>query len=137
MASREDGGGSEYEAKPEIAASLTAESAAARAILDQVCILLLEPTPAHLDRSAELLAEAVKRVTACREEPPATISDRRQQTDDVRKLRTGLASARRLLEAAARFHAGWVGCAGALCAGYTRCGQPGVVAPHSRLWAQG
>ena len=122
---------------PEIGATPETETAAARTILEQVCLLLVEPAPENLDRSAELLADAVTRLTRWRASLPANPAHRSSRQAEIRQLRTSLARARRLLEAAALFHAEWVRCAGALCAGYTRCGEPGMVAHHSRVWAQG
>lgn len=134
----EDGAGPLHGVTPGTGARPEAESAAARVKLEQVCTLLLDPIPEHLDRSAELLAEAVNHLSAWSEASASAAASRSgRQAVEVRQLRSGLARARRLLEAAAEFHAGWVSCAGALCAGYTRCGQPGLVAHNSRLWAQG
>ena len=132
----EDGAGPR--AGPEIGATPESAAAAVGATLEQVCVLLVEPAPDHLDRSAELLAGAVKRFSGWRESLSITGARRSgREAVEMRQLRAGLAHARRLLEAAASFHAGWARCAATLCAGYTRCGQPGVVAPQSRVWAQG
>ena len=112
---------------------------AARATLEQVCVLLIDPTPEHLDQAAELLAQAMERLAIGRATAtgPAPYARPARRREDLRQLRAVVIRARRLLEAAARFHAGWVRCAGAMCAGYTRSGQPGAVEHASRLWAQG
>ena len=125
--------------RPEDGGTPQAACAAARASLERVCALLIEPTPKHLDQSAELLAQAVERLAICRVPAPGPVpaAGPARHTQDLRQLRAVVIRARRLLEAAAHFHAGWVRCAGALCAGYTRSGQPGALEHASRVWAQG
>jgi hypothetical protein len=136
MGGPEAGAGPANGANPDPVALFRAHTAAIHETIDQVCTLLVEPTPEHLDRSADLLAQAMTRLAACRE-MPAGSGRSSPAVVQIRQLQTGLARARRLLEASAAFYAGWVSCAGALCAGYTRGGQPGALAGHSRLWAEG
>ena len=119
-------------------APLSEPLAAARTEVERACHLLLSPTPEQLDQSARRLSDAVAAVTACREaargssQPPGP-----SVAAEARSLQQSIGRARRLLEAAAAFHANWVQYLGALCAGYTDRGEAAAVERASRLCARG
>ena len=107
--------------------------AAARAQVDRACHLLLSPTPQALDRCAQLLASALSELTACQgDSAPAS----RARTE-AQRLHRSIGHTRRLLEGAAAFHQNWIRWLGALCAGYTRHGEPASLERVSRLVTEG
>jgi hypothetical protein len=107
--------------------------AAARNAVDDACQLLLSPTPQQLDDCSRLLQSAISEVCGVREGVRTPTDALRQ----VRLLRASIGRAARLLESAASFHAHWIRCLGALCAGYTGQGQPAALDRGARLLAQG
>lgn len=119
-----------------MAPALAERLAAARVEIDRVCQMLLDPTPQQLDESSAVLQAVVAEMGACREASRAArpASDARGQ---AHRLAASLRRARLLLEGAARFHADWIRCLGALCAGYTDRGEPSAIARRSRICAQG
>lgn len=119
-----------------MAPALPQRLALAGAEIDRVCQMLLDPTAERLDKSGALLETIVGELTACRDAIRAAgpLPGAREQ---VRLLARSVRRVRVLLESAACFHAGWIGCLGALCAGYTERGEPGAVARPSHLWTEG
>ena len=110
--------------------------AAASAEIDRACQILLDPTSRHLDQSSAVLGAVVAEVTACRDAIRAA-RPRPAGRDQALRLAQSVRRARVLLEGAARFHADWIRCLGALCAGYTDRGEPSVVSHPPRVWARG
>lgn len=123
---------------------VTERLGAVRAEVDQVCQLLLSPTPESMDRCSERLAAAVAEMTACQasgenlhpDKGPANVGP-----DDAlleaRRLEQSLSRAHRLLEGAAAFHRNWLRWLGAMCAGYTVHGEPAAVERGSRVVVRG
>lgn len=107
--------------------------AAARAQVDSVCQLLLLPTPATLDRCAQLLADAISELTAGGGSGDSSEACRAE----AQRLRRSIGLTRRLLEGAAAFHHNWIRWLGILCSGYTNHGEPARVEHGSRLVTQG
>lgn len=119
--------------------------AAARTAVDRAGQLLLSPTPQRIDACSQLMQAAISEVSELRnlEVPclpsgsqirPATQPDELHQ---ARLLKASIGRAARLLESAAAFHAGWIRCLGALCAGYTGQGRPAALDRGAHLLARG
>lgn len=115
--------------------------AAARAAVDNACQLLLCPTPEQMDRSAGLLESAIGELRKLRAPNHQLISvspdEGSAALDQARLLSVSIRRTARLLERAAAFHANWIGCLSALCAGYTGRGQPAALERGVRMLAQG
>ena len=110
---------------------------AARAEVDRAGHLLLAPTPEQLDQSTRVLAAAVAAITACRDAARRSPTSIPSVAEEARRLQRSILHARRLLDAAAAFHADWVQFLGALCAGYTDRGEAAAIERGSRLCARG
>jgi len=119
--------------------------ATARTAVDRAGQLLLSPTPQQIDACSQLIQAAISEVSELRnlEVPslpsgsqirPASHPDELHQ---ARLLKASIGRAARLLESAAAFHAGWIRCLGALCAGYTGQGQPAALDRGAHLLARG
>ena len=115
--------------------------AAARTAVDQACQLLLDPTPRQMDVCACLLKTAIAEIRNVRSpDPPAlpvSPGEGSAAFDQARLLKISIGRAARLLQSAAAFHANWLRCLSALCAGYTGQGQPAPLERGVRLLAQG
>ena len=110
--------------------------AAARAAVDQACQLLLSPTSEQMDHCTGLLETAVAELTAFR----STSAQRQFPAENIslaRSLIDSLARLKRLLESAGAFHANWIRCVSAMCAGYTGKGQPATLERGGHLLARG
>ena len=113
--------------------------AAARAAVDQACQLLLAPTPEQMDRCTGLLETAVAELTAFRQVCPVS-AQRPLPAENLslaRSLAASVARLKRLLESAGAFHANWIRCLAAICAGYTEQGQPATLERGGHLLARG
>ena len=114
--------------------------AAARAAVDQVCQLLLAPTPERMDRCIHLLEAAVGEITACSQpqDPAGGMADLPNEIGEHgRRLMTSIGRARGLLESANSFYANWIRCFSAICGGYTGQGQPAAIDRGVHLLARG
>ncbi|HUK17634.1 MAG TPA: hypothetical protein VLW65_14510 [Bryobacteraceae bacterium] len=74
--------------------------------LEQVCEMLLRPSPEALNDCEQRLARATVEMEASRPAWSEAARDR-QAGEQARLVRHSLHHAQRLLENAARFHAGW------------------------------
>jgi len=97
--------------------------------------LLRNPSPAALDRCAEVLGCAVSRLREWRAHRaqsanPAALAQ-------ARTLQTAIRRAARLLESAAEFRARWSRIAAVMCAGYTASGAPAVPARSGKVCVRG
>jgi len=95
--------------------------------------MLLSPTPEVLDQCSLLLDAATKDLADCRPET----DDKPGALQEARQLHAAVRHARRLLDSALAFHEAWARRFGAISAGYTARGEPGVVDRGFRLVAQG
>lgn len=124
-----------------MSASANERLAAARAAVDNACQLLLWPTPEQMDRSAQLLESAIGELRNICDPGRQLISmsphESRAAVDQARLLGVSIRRTARLLEGAAAFHANWIRCLSALCAGYTGQGQPATFERGVRVLAQG
>ena len=111
--------------------------ARARGAVERVSQMLISPTPGPLDLCSGLLAGAVEELTACRETGVLPGIPDVETLREARLLAGSLRRARRLLDGAAAYHAQWIRCVGALCAGYTDRGEPAEVALGSQFWTRG
>lgn len=116
--------------------ALAQRLAAAGAEIDRVCQMLLDPTVEQLDQSSGVLEVVAAEVAACREASRAAPPEA-AACEQARRLAQSVRRARALLVGAAGFHAEWIRCLGALCAGYTDRGEPSAVSHASREWARG
>jgi hypothetical protein len=99
--------------------------------LEQVCSVLLRPSPEVLDECAFRCQQAAAELASClphlhsaRGRPKALAA--------AQRLQAAIRSARLLLENAAAFHDGWRAILGAMSGGYTCQGEPAPVVVHSR-----
>jgi len=106
----------------------------ARDAVEQVCRLLVTPSPAVLDRAAAVLERAVGLMADWlkKEGRPGE-----GQSTELRHLRRAAAQARALLEKAAAFHAGWTARLGSWTGGYQAGGEPAAVIRPGRIWVEG
>lgn len=96
--------------------------------LEQVCALLLAPTPDVLDRTAVLLEAAIREARA---------GGAGEASGDAHRLARFVRFARTLLEKAAAYHAGWAVLLGSATGGYQADGAAVPVAPAGRLLLEG
>ena len=125
-----------------MAATASERLAAAGAAVDQVCQLLLSPTPERMEQCTRLLAAAVAEVAAGRMAVAARASGGAHPSSSHLEahghlLKSSIGGARRLLESANTFYANWIRCLGALCAGYTEQGRAAAIERGGRLLARG
>jgi hypothetical protein len=113
--------------------------AAARAAVDQVCQLLLSPTPEQMDQCAGLLQTAVGELTGFRNSAAAATNPqlKTEALTHARSLASSLGQAKRLFESAAAFYENWIRCLAGMCAGYTPHGQPAALDRGARFLARG
>jgi hypothetical protein len=119
--------------------------AAARSAVDRACQLLLSPTPQQMDACSQLIQAAISdlsespnlEVPSLPAGPQIRPASHPDELHQARLLKASIGRAARLLESAAAFHAGWIRCLGALCAGYTGQGQPAALDRGAHLLARG
>lgn len=119
-----------------MARNVSQQLASARAEVNDVCQILLSPSPAALDRCAPLLETAVAEVAACLPELRSS-KGTQNEVDEARRLHMAVCYAKRLLEGAAEFHRDWIRRLGALSGGYTGPGEPAPVDRGSRMQVEG
>jgi hypothetical protein len=116
----------------ETAEPLSASLSAVR----EACNLLKGPDEASLAASSRALERAVLDLHDCRSGIRAGVRDAGVLAQ-LRKLRTELRQAGRLLESAADFYWGWEHMLGTVSAGYTAEGEPEPVVRPGKLHCQG
>ncbi|HLK48202.1 MAG TPA: hypothetical protein VKT49_08710 [Bryobacteraceae bacterium] len=122
-----------------MAATANERLAAARGAVDEACQLLLSPSPEQMDRCARLLETARTELIAFRQ-CHTVFQESSAKTGSLaqaRSLESSLHRVKRLLEGAAAFHANWIRCLAAMCAGYTDQGQPAPLQRGGHLLARG
>ena len=104
--------------------------------LEEVCQMLLRPTPEVLDTCAERLAAAISHMEASRAQWPE-LARNRQAAAEIQRVRRTLANAGRLLDNAAQFHFGWRKLRAVLTGGYRADGSVAEMALPRRIFVQG
>lgn len=96
----------------------------ARTQLEQVCQMLVWPSPDILDNCENLLAATVRELDASRPSWPRAVGDSHAVVE-ARLARKTLQNVHRLLENAASFHVRWQRIKAAIGSGYQADGAPG------------
>lgn len=104
--------------------------------LEEVCHMLLQPTPEVLDACMTRLAAALAQMQATRPEWPQLVEDCSAAVE-ARLVRRALSNVRRLLENSARFHSGWRRLRAALTGNYQADGSVAEGAMPRRIFLQG
>ena len=99
----------------------------ARQEVEEACALLVDPSPANLDRCTGALGSAVARLA--HSDLPALAA--------VRDLRAAVLRARSLLELAAEYHRRWQSMLQAMTGGYTHAGEAAPLSTRGRVSIQG
>jgi hypothetical protein len=115
------------------AAAVIEQLAATRVQLEGACDLLVVPTAGALDRSAEMLASAGRKMSELAPGLAAARGDA-QAMEEAWKVRRTLQRAGKLLDNAARFHENWTAIRGAMTGGYTPSGEPAPVRHPGRVF---
>ena len=104
--------------------------------LEEVCRMLLRPTPEVLESCVARLAAITTEIEATRPQWPGLIGNR-ETAVEARMVRRALSNARRLLDTAAQFHSGWRKLRAALTGGYRADGSAAEIALPCRIFVQG
>jgi hypothetical protein len=107
-----------------------------RSEVDQVCNLLISPSPTALDSCSHLLETAGSRLALLQPQLRPGAGNPTAQ-EEARRLRAAVMCAQRLLENAFSFHVNWGRLLGALTAGYTERGDPAPAPRQGRICVQG
>ena len=108
--------------------------AEARAGIERFCDLLCTPSAAVLDGAAILIETAAAELALWRKRQHAPAE---QDLVELRRLRRAARRARKLLERAAAYHAGWSAYLGSRTSGYQAGGEAAPLARPRRLLAEG
>jgi transposase-like protein len=104
----------------------------------RACGMLLSPTPEAVKQCAAEIGLAAENLAEWRKTYRARgLADPELALDNARRLRAAARRARRLLDSAAAFHAGWREMLGSLCSGYTSSGAPAGATLPGRLCLRG
>jgi hypothetical protein len=110
------------------------ELSSSRAGLDQVCALLMTPSPEALDAAAAILGRVVADVA---EAGRRVRSGAAAEAEEYRGIRRGVRRARILLEKASAYHAGWAAWLGSFTSGYGPGGAAQAPVARGRLSIEG
>jgi hypothetical protein len=106
--------------------------AASRASLDEVCGLLVTPSPEALDQAAAILGRVVAEVAETRRRQGSL-----EQWQEYEGIQSAARRARALLDKAAIYHAGWNAWLGSLTGGYGPGGAAAAPVSGGRLSVEG
>jgi hypothetical protein len=104
--------------------------------LEEVCQMLLRPTPEVLDSCASRLVCITAEIEATRPQWPA-LAGKCEAAVEARLVRRALAHIRLLLDNAAQFHSGWRKLRAVLIGGYRADGSAAEIAMPRRIFVQG
>ncbi len=118
----------------------------ARAGVERFCLVLSTPSPAVLEGAAVLIEAAIAEVAAWRKRRAAWLEEAaraaqagpmEQDLMELRRIRRAAGRARKLLEKAAAYHAGWSAYLGTRAAGYQPSGEAAALPRPRRVLAEG
>lgn len=118
--------------KPEVAGSL----GRARSELEEICDLLLRPSPEVIYACQSLMASAAAEVESTRPDWHESAADARA-AEEARLVRLTWRRARRLLDNAVRFHAGWLQRRAAISGEYRADGSLPELRCPARIFFEG
>jgi hypothetical protein len=108
----------------------------ARLELEQVCRMLLRPSPEILEACEERLAKVAKEIEASRPLWREARNDI-QVVGEARSVKRALQRVRRLLDTAARFHAGWRRIRAGMSGQYQSDGSLPEIRCRARIFVRG